>query len=47
MLLWGGGGGGLNGRMAELLNPGVKSAGVGGQEIRAAGLKHIRAWGRL
>lgn len=38
---------GPNGRMALLLNPGVKSAGVGGQEIRAAGLKHIRARGRL
>lgn len=29
--------------MASLLGPGVKSAGVGGQEIRAEGLDHIWA----
>ena len=42
-----GGGGKLSGRKARLLNPGVRTAGVGGQEIRAAGLRHMGTEGRL
>lgn len=42
-----GGGGKLSGRKAWLLSPGVRTAGVGGQEIRAAGLRHMGTEGRL
>lgn len=30
-----------------MLSPGVRTAGVGGQEIRAAGLRHMGTEGRL
>ncbi len=46
-----GGGVSLSGRKAWLLSPGVRTAGVGGQEIRAEGLRRTgtrrRLWARL
>ena len=40
-------GGSLSGRKTWLLSPGVRTAGVGGQEIRAEGLRHKGTEGRL
>lgn len=42
-----GAGGTLRERKAWLLSPGVRTAGVGGQEIRAVGLRLIGTEGRL